>query len=152
MHTKSILAISLMAVLVIGVISFEDAFAKKDNGLDTIEVGDELGLKGQGKGACTFGGESGKVKANVRFLLKITEVDEDNIFRGIAKSEIKTTSNCDVIPSGLISDGPLGFAYVPNGVFTIDGSMKDKANNEYTLAGSVKSPRKKMEIISLRWI
>ena len=36
MGTKSILAISLIAVLLIGVISFDDAFAKKDKTIDEL--------------------------------------------------------------------------------------------------------------------
>ena len=52
MRTKSILAISIITVLLIGVIPFDDAFAKKKT-LGPIKIGDQIKLKGKGEGTCT---------------------------------------------------------------------------------------------------
>ena len=137
-HDKQILFLALVVAFFVGAsitgVFFDyDAEAKKDKGIGTIEVGDELILKGKGTGTCTSGGDSGTAKANVRFLLTVTEVDGDN-FSGVAKAQIKLQTKCDGAPKKLVNNGPVAHTYDgSSGSLIIAGDLVDELGNTYSL-------------------
>ena len=130
MRTKSILAISIITVLLIGVIPFDDAFAKKT--LGPIEIGDQIKLKGKGEGTCTTN-EDGTAKAHLRVILVVAEDIEGSI-EGVGKAKIKLNATCEGTPRELVNDGPLLFSYdAESNEFNMSGDMKDRAGNMYSL-------------------
>jgi len=114
-------------------LSFDDAEAKKDKGIGTLEIGDEFILKGKGTGICTSGDDSGTVKANVRFLLLVEEADGD-ISNGVAKAQIKLQTKCEGAPKTFENDGALAFTLdKDNGILTMSGDLKARDGTIYSL-------------------
>ena len=119
-----------------------DVEAKKTP--EPIEVGDEITLKGKGGGTCSDGDNSGTAKANIRFLLKVDEVDGDN-FSGVAKAKINLQTKCDDSPKELVSNGPLAFTLsIDNGILTMSGNIIARDGTTYSLdaVGEVKEGKK----------
>ena len=139
-HDKQILFLALVVAFFVGAsitgVFFDyDAEAKKDKGIGTIEVGDEITLKGKGGGTCSDGDTSGTAKANVRFLLLVQEADGD-ISHGVAKAKIKLQTKCEGAPKGFVSDGPLLFSYDANSnLLVISGVLIDRDAITYSIDG-----------------
>jgi hypothetical protein len=134
-HDKQILFLVLVVAFFVGAsitdVFFDyDAEAKKTP--EPIEVGDEIPLKGKGTGTCTSGDNSGTAKANVRFLLKVDEVDDDNI-SGVAKAQMKFQSDCEGVPKELVSNGPLAFTLsICQRIITMSGDLEARDSTKYT--------------------
>ena len=115
-HDKQILFLALVVAFFVGAsitgVFFDfDAEAKKTS--DPIEVGDEIGIKAKGTGTCTSDEGSGTAKANVRFLLQVTEVNVDDS-RGVAKETLNLQTKCEGAPKAFVNDSPLSFSYDAN--------------------------------------
>jgi len=108
-----------------------DAEAKKTQ-FTTPQVGDEIGIKAKGTGICENGGTA---KANVRFLLQVTESDGDNS-SGVVKAKINLQTKCEGAPKAFVNDGPLSFSYDANSnVLDISGVLIDKDGITYSIDG-----------------
>jgi hypothetical protein len=128
----------LAGILVLGVLavglSFDDAEAKKTQ-FTTPKVGDEIGIKAKGTGICTSDEDSGTVKANVRFLLQVTEADGD-ISNGVGKAKMKLNATCEGAPRELETDGSLAFTLDnDNRILTMSGVLIDKDGITYSIDG-----------------
>ena len=128
-----ILGVSLLAITIITGLTLSPAFAILG---EEVSVGDEIVLKGKASGTCTSGEGSDTAKANVRFLLQVTE-SEDGNYNGVVKSDFKgIKANCDGIPRSLVNDGPLAFSYDGNSnVIIILGQLIGKDGSVFTLDG-----------------
>ena len=96
-HDKQMLFLALVVAFFVGAsitgIFFDfDAEAKKTQ-FTTPQVGDEIGIKAKGTGICTSDEGSDTVKANVRFLLQVTESDGDNS-SGVGETKINLQTKC----------------------------------------------------------
>ncbi len=104
-------------------VSFDDAEAKKDKGIGTIEVGDELMFKGKGTGTCTSGDDSGTVKANTRLRFVVQELLDKDL-KGEVKAQIKLQAKCEGAPRELVTDGSLAFTLDNDiGLLTMSGDL-----------------------------
>lgn len=100
----------LLSIVILGAHLIGDSStASAIPGLE-VEVNDQIKIQDKGKGTCIFGEDSGKIKANAKFLLLVQESDGSN-YNGVAKVDLKTKSTCDGIPNKWQNDGPLLFAY-----------------------------------------